>query len=261
VRKNLRNTQRSFEGKIINAGMTSFSNEEWEQIYAWVDNYESNQSTQNDNQESYSETSSSVATCQNSTKRKFPSSGQNDAQSKRQRVSAQATQEMLQSQPRTQPQSQHQSQFHPQLQPQYQSQPQSRQHGSPSLPDYLVKGLNLVMVGDNPGIQSASKQRWYSHPTNHFWPLLHESGILPVKLEPSRDYEITKFGVGLTCLCKEVSRTTSEIDNQKWKNGFHELKQKLLIYKPKAVCFNGKGIYDTIFQKKLHSWSPTTHNS
>lgn len=87
--------------------------------------------------------------------------------------------------------------------------------GLGGLEDRLKVGLDLVIVriaaqtllflclldqmggkvGDNPGLASAGSGHHYAHPSNHFWRLLHESGLLPVPLSPSEDTKITSYGV------------------------------------------------------------------
>jgi len=48
------------------------------------------------------------------------------------------------------------------------------------LPDHLAPNLDIIFVGINPGLVSAYKGHHYCNPTNHFWPLLYESGIYEI---------------------------------------------------------------------------------
>src|SRR5262249_548654 len=57
----------------------------------------------------------------------------------------------------------------------------------PSLPDYLQPGLRLVFVGFNPSMRSAAIGHYYAGPGNLFWPLLYESGLLPMPLTYAED--------------------------------------------------------------------------
>ena len=55
------------------------------------------------------------------------------------------------------------------------------------LPDELRPGLDLVFVGINPGIASATRGHHYAGPGNHFWPLLYEAGFVPERLTVAMD--------------------------------------------------------------------------
>lgn len=48
-----------------------------------------------------------------------------------------------------------------------------------TLPDYLEMNLDLVFVGINPSLMAAHRGRYYAGPGNHFYKLLHESGLTP----------------------------------------------------------------------------------
>lgn len=127
----------------------------------------------------------------------------------------------------------------------------SKKLSSPDgLPDYLREGLDIVFVGDNPGIQSAKSSSWYAHNTNHFWPLLHKSGVTKKQLGPTTDYQVLDEKIGLTCLHSKSTRTVDDVAKEDWVKGYSLLKEKLSKFKPKAICFNGKGIYQTITGKK-----------
>ena len=48
-----------------------------------------------------------------------------------------------------------------------------------TLPDYLRKGMKLMIVGFNPGENSARVGHYYAGRNNQFWPLLYDSAIIP----------------------------------------------------------------------------------
>jgi thymine-DNA glycosylase len=112
------------------------------------------------------------------------------------------------------------------------------------VPDYLRQGLKLVIVGINPGRRSGATGHHYAYPGNHFWPLLYLSGLLPEPLTYLEDYRAPEFDVGLTNLCHRTTREAGELTAAELAQGAVELRDKLLVYRPKAVCFNGMGIYE-----------------
>jgi len=66
------------------------------------------------------------------------------------------------------------------------------------LPDYLRPGLELVLVGINPGLRSAEVGHHFAGPTNRFWDLLYDSGITPRRLSYEEDSLLLDFGIGIT---------------------------------------------------------------
>ncbi|MBI3484588.1 MAG: mismatch-specific DNA-glycosylase, partial [Acidobacteria bacterium] len=52
-----------------------------------------------------------------------------------------------------------------------------------TLPDYLRKGMKLMIVGFNPGENSARAGHYYAGRNNQFWPLLYESAIIPEPID------------------------------------------------------------------------------
>ncbi|KAL6056830.1 UDG domain-containing protein [Balamuthia mandrillaris] len=122
--------------------------------------------------------------------------------------------------------------------------------GGSGLPDYLAPGLDLIFVGDNPGISSSTRQHHYAHASNHFWPLLRDSGLVPQSFDCSHDHLINTHGIGLTCLCARPSKSSSELSEEELHDGFALLVAKLEHYRPRFICFNGKGIYEAITGKR-----------
>ena len=112
-----------------------------------------------------------------------------------------------------------------------------------SLPDYLQPGLDLVVVGFNPGERSAIVGHYYAGRGNLFWPLLYEAGLLPEALTYADDARILEFGIGLTDLVKRPSRSSGDLSRAETRAGATTLAGKLLSCGPRVVCFNGKGVY------------------
>jgi TDG/mug DNA glycosylase family protein len=113
-----------------------------------------------------------------------------------------------------------------------------------TLPDYLRKGMRLVLVGCNPGDRSARVGHYYAGRGNMFWPLLYESGIVPELLAYQDDRRVLEFGIGLTDLVKRPSRAAEEIERQEFAEGRVLLAQKLAEIKPRMVAFNGKMVFE-----------------
>jgi TDG/mug DNA glycosylase family protein len=112
------------------------------------------------------------------------------------------------------------------------------------VPDHLRPGLELVIVGINPGQRSGATGHHYAFAGNHFWPLLFDSGLLPERLTYENDHRALEFGIGLTNLCDRTTREASELTRDELASGARTLRAKLIEYAPRVVCFNGMGIYD-----------------
>ena len=112
------------------------------------------------------------------------------------------------------------------------------------IPDYLQPGLDLVIVGINPGVKSAAVGRHYAGPGNHFWPLLHESGLVSERLTHREDERVLEYGIGLTNIVDRESPSISDLSLDEMRAGAVVLRRKLLRYAPRIVAFNGKRIYE-----------------
>jgi len=118
------------------------------------------------------------------------------------------------------------------------------------VPDHLRPGLNLVIVGINPGLRSGASGHHYAFPGNHFWKLLYESELIPEPLTWAEDHRVLEYGIGLTNLVDRTTREAGELSRSEMAEGAENLKAKLLRFRPKIVCFNGMGIYAAFAGKK-----------
>ena len=74
-----------------------------------------------------------------------------------------------------------------------------------AVPDVLTAGLDVLFCGINPGRFSDAAAAHFANPRNDFWRLLHEAGFTPRLLEPAEQFELPRYGVGVT---NAASRTT-----------------------------------------------------
>lgn len=113
-----------------------------------------------------------------------------------------------------------------------------------TLPDYLRKGMKLILVGANPGDRSARVGHYYAGRSNQFWPMMYESGVIPEPLSYEDDRRCLEFGIGMTDLVKRPTRGIEEIERQEFAEGRVLLAQKLEEMRPRVIAFNGKMVYE-----------------
>jgi TDG/mug DNA glycosylase family protein len=64
--------------------------------------------------------------------------------------------------------------------------------------DIVAPGLRVIIAGTIAAWHRAERLHYYDGVGNNFWLLLHESGLVPDRLEPDEDHRVLDFGVGLT---------------------------------------------------------------
>jgi mismatch-specific thymine-DNA glycosylase len=118
-----------------------------------------------------------------------------------------------------------------------------------TLPDYLRKGMKLVIVGCNPSASSARCGHYYAGRENQFWPLLYQSGVIPEPVEYRDDKRIIEFGIGLTDLVKRPTKGVEDLTREDFAEGRYVLSQKLEAFAPRLVAFHGKMTYERFAQR------------
>ncbi len=108
-----------------------------------------------------------------------------------------------------------------------------------TLPDYLRTGLDLVFVGINPGLSSATAGHYFHNPSNRFWPAVTRAGIFDPQLSAQNDSEALLQGVGFTDLVKRATPNVSGLRAGDYRVGAASLKERLTAAAPAIVCFNG----------------------
>jgi TDG/mug DNA glycosylase family protein len=118
-----------------------------------------------------------------------------------------------------------------------------------TLPDYLRKGMKMILVGANPGDRSARVGHYYAGRGNQFWPIMYDSGVIPEPLSYEEDRRILEFGIGMTDLVKRPTRGIEEIERQEFAEGRVLLAKKLEEMRPHLIAFNGKMVYEKFVGK------------
>jgi mismatch-specific thymine-DNA glycosylase len=113
-----------------------------------------------------------------------------------------------------------------------------------TLPDYLRKGMKMILVGTNPGDRAARVGHYYAGRGNQFWPIMYESGVIPEPLGYEDDRRMLEFGIGMTDLVKRPTRAIEEIERREFAEGRVLLAQKLEEMRPRVIAFNGKIVYE-----------------
>jgi double-stranded uracil-DNA glycosylase len=120
--------------------------------------------------------------------------------------------------------------------------------------DHLRKNLNVVFVGFNPSIRSSETGHHYANPNNRFWKILFEAGITPRKYESFEDYKLLELGYGMTNIVARPTKAADEITKDEYQYGKQELREKIEKYRPRIVCFVGKGVYQQFSNRKEIPW-------
>ena len=110
-----------------------------------------------------------------------------------------------------------------------------------TLPDYLCRGLDIAFVGINPGAYSAQVGRYFATPQNRFWGALSRSGLVPAAgvLEPGAEAWLNEHRIGFTDVVKRASNSASSLRAADFRRWSPVLREKLIKFEPRVVCFNG----------------------
>jgi len=116
------------------------------------------------------------------------------------------------------------------------------------LTDAIRPGVRVLLVGINPGILSAQTGHHFAGPTNRFWGLLYEAGIVPEPITHEDDVRLPEWGIGMTNL---VARPTPGIDTlspNEYQEGWKILEKKIERFRPEIVAFVGVTMYRALWR-------------
>jgi TDG/mug DNA glycosylase family protein len=116
-----------------------------------------------------------------------------------------------------------------------------------TLPDLLRDGLDLVFIGINPSVFSATQGHYFARTSNRFWPCLSRSVLSATvrralgveRLEPRHDRLLPAHGIGFTDVVKRPTPKASDLGRNEFVAGAKVLLAKLERYQPRVACFQG----------------------
>ena len=113
-----------------------------------------------------------------------------------------------------------------------------------------------MLIGINPGVMSATTGHHFAGPTNRFWRLLYESGVVPEPVTHEDDVRLPQWGIGMTNL---VARPTPGIDTlrpEEYLEGWKILEKKIDNFRPDIVAFVGVTMYRALWRVLGHAEAP-----
>jgi double-stranded uracil-DNA glycosylase len=119
------------------------------------------------------------------------------------------------------------------------------------LPDLLRDGLDIVFIGINPSVMSATQGHYFARPTNRFWPCFSRSalsvrvrqGLGVAMLGPVHDQALQAFGIGFTDIVKRPSANAAGVGRAEFDAGAATLAAKLERHQPRVAGFHGMTAY------------------
>ncbi|WP_200829144.1 mismatch-specific DNA-glycosylase [Arcanobacterium ihumii] len=103
----------------------------------------------------------------------------------------------------------------------------------------------LLIVGINPGLWTAAVNAPFAAPSNRFWPSLHQSGLLPYRidatagLKPEDEAMVINNGIGLTNLVNRATAKASELSRVELAKGGERLRKVVGELRPDVVAVLG----------------------
>lgn len=114
------------------------------------------------------------------------------------------------------------------------------------LTDRIRPGVRVLFVGINPGVRSAQTGHHFAGPSNRFWKLLYDSGLLPEPITWADDGRLPEFGFGITNLVARPSPGIDVLKPAEYVQGWQVLERKVLQFRPEVLALVGATLYRAI---------------
>jgi len=116
------------------------------------------------------------------------------------------------------------------------------------LTDRIEPGVRVLLVGINPGVRSAQTGHHFAGPSNRFWKLAYEAGLIPEPITHEGDVRLPEWGLGITNLVARPSPGIDDIRPQEYLQGWAALQQKIAKFRPEVVAFVGVTLYRALWK-------------
>src|SRR3954470_15828685 len=118
------------------------------------------------------------------------------------------------------------------------------------LRDRIRPPVRVLLVGINPGVRSSQVGHHFAGPSNRFWKLLYESGLVTAPIGFAAGDRLHEWGLGITNL---IPRPTPGIDTlrlEEYIAGAKTLRRKIRRVKPEVVAFVGVTLFRSVFGRR-----------
>ncbi len=119
-----------------------------------------------------------------------------------------------------------------------------------ALPDVLGPGLRVLFCGINPGRVSAAAGAHFANPRNDFWRLLHAAGFTPRLLEPSEQFELLDYGLGVTNAASRTTPGSGDLRKADFADAAERLEGLAAELQSGWIAFVGKEAYRGAFGER-----------
>jgi TDG/mug DNA glycosylase family protein len=119
-----------------------------------------------------------------------------------------------------------------------------------AVPDVLGPGLDVVFCGINPGRVSAEAGAHFANPRNDFWRLLHDVSFTPRMLAPNEQFELPRYGVGVTNAAFRTTPGSGDLRRTDFAGAVERLDRIAVDLRPRFIAFVGKEAYRGAFGER-----------
>ena len=118
------------------------------------------------------------------------------------------------------------------------------------VPDVLAPDLRVIFCGINPGRVSAAARAHFANPRNDFWRLLHDAGFTPRLFGPEEQFEMPRYGIGLTNAAFRTTPGSGDLRRGDFAGARERLERIVADLRPRAIAFVGKEAYRGVFGQR-----------
>jgi len=97
---------------------------------------------------------------------------------------------------------------------------------------------------------SAAAAAHFANPRNDFWRLLHDAGFTPRLVDPQEQFEVSRYGIGLTNAAERTTKGSGDLRKADFGGSAARLEGIARDYGPRAIAFVGKEAYRGAFGER-----------
>lgn len=124
-----------------------------------------------------------------------------------------------------------------------------------TLPDVVGPGMRLLLCGLNPSLVAADAGFGFAGPTNRFWKVAVDAGVVGRARDPWRALAVDR--IGMTDLVKRATPSAKELHADEYRAGAARVGRLVGRLRPRAVCFVGlAGWRAAVDRQAVAGWQP-----